>query len=431
MSKNKSEQKHKPPKYPKGFLWGASTAGHQVEGHCQDQWSRWEKQNAKRLAQTAQQRLNWLPNFKENVQAAASDPNNYLSGAGVDHFNKYQQDFKRIVDLELNSFRFTIEWSRVEPSEGVFDQKAIQHYQNYVTELKELGIEPIVNLWHWTHPVWFEDKGAFTRRKNIKYFLRFVKKLRPILEDVDWVVTINEPNNVVWFQYVAGEWPPAEKNKFFKAIYTYFNLIKAHKKTYRLIKNIKPSIKVTTAHSGSINKPKNPKSLWQRLAAKWMNYFGNIWYMRRIRNYQDVIGYNFYFTNYVKGFRPVVDFDNPPEPLSDLGWYMEPFSILELIRLLNRKFPGTPQIILESGLADRQDRQRSWWLQQTFEALDQATREDLLIVGYLHWSLLDNFEWAYGWWPAFGLIEVDREHNMRRKARASARDYQKLISDRQ
>ncbi len=417
------------PEYPKNFLWGASTAGHQVEGNCDDQWSRWEHENAERLAANADKRWGYVPNY-EAVRDRANDPQNYISGAGVEHYERYEEDFKLVKKLGLNSFRFTVEWSRIEPEEGVYSAEALKHYQDYIDKLIDMGIEPVLNIWHWTHPTWFEDKGAFTKRKNIKYFIRFVKKIAPLLEKVTWVVTINEPNNVVWFQYVSGEWPPAEKNKFIKAAKTYINLVSAHKRAYIEIKRINPSAEVTTAHASSLNKPANPKSLYHRLSASFANYVANTWYLRRIRNYQDVLGFNYYFTNYMKGPRPETDFANPEKPLNDLGWYMEPYAVADLIRKFHKQFPNKPIILLENGLADRQDVQREWWIKETIRAMDEVVNEGIPVAGYMHWSLLDNFEWAIGWWPAFGLVEVDRENDMKRTIRKSAQTYTEAIKQR-
>lgn len=414
------------PKYPEDFLWGASTAGHQVEGHCDDQWTRWEKENAEQLAKDADARWGFLPQY-EAIKKHANNPSNYLSGAGIDHYERYKEDFALLKKLGLNSFRFTIEWSRVEPEEGVFNAESLKHYQDYIDELVQMGIEPVLNIWHWTHPVWFEDKGAFTKRKNIKYFIRFVKKLAPLLEKVTWVVTINEPNNVVWFQYISGEWPPAQKNRYFKALRTYANLVTAHKKAFIEIKRINPSSEITTAHASSLNKPAKPNNLYHKLSAAFANYVANTWYLRRIRNYQDVVGFNFYFVNYMKGPRPGVDFANPKEPLNDLGWYMEPYAVADMIRELHKKFPHKRIILLENGLADREDKHREWWLNETIQALDDVIHEGIPVAGYLHWSLLDNFEWDKGWWPAFGLVEVDRENNMKRTIRNSAHTYTKAV----
>lgn len=407
--------------FPHDFLWGASTASHQVEGNTHNQWTVWELENASRLAKTAEKRLSWLPKW-DDVSALAQDPANYISGNGVEHYARYKQDFRYLTQLNLNSFRFSIEWSRLEPAEGQWSAAALQHYVEYVRELKKQGIQPMLNIWHWTNPIWFEELGAFEKRKNIKYFSRFVRKLEPLLQEVDIVVTINEPNNVAWFQYVSGDWPPARTGKFLQAFKVFRNLIAAHKASYHIIKQINPSIRVTTALSGSSNVPLDSGKRLHRWSAKVMNYYGNTWYLARVNKHQDIIGLNYYFKNYVKGPRPEADFANPKKPLNDLGWYMEPYGVLDLLQLVHKKFPGKPIIILENGVADRDDEYREWWIKETMLAISDARRQGINLVGYMHWSLLDNFEWAFGWWPQFGLIHVDRK-TMKRTVRPSAKFY--------
>ncbi len=409
--------------FPKDFLWGSSTAGHQVEGDLYDNWTVWEEANAQQLANNSHKH-SWTPVWPE-VKSLAENPDNYQSGNGVDHYNRYKEDFQIIKKLNLNSFRFSVEWSRIEPVEGKWDQAELDRYVQYVRELKAEGIEPMLNLWHWTHPVWFEQKGAFTKKANIKYFERFVRKLAPLIEEVRYIVTINEPNNVAWFQYVAGEWPPAEKGKYLKGFKVFRNLITAHKRSYKAIKQINSNTLVTTALSSSSNVPNDPHKLSHRLAARAANYAGNTWYLKRVDKYHDVVGFNYYFKNYVgvgKGFK------NPDKPLNDLGWYMEPYGIIDVLRMVSKKFNNKPIIILENGVADRNDAFRGWWIDETMKALCDARAEGINLIGYYHWSLLDNFEWAYGWWPNFGLVHVDRK-TMKRTVRPSAKAWAKWLQD--
>ena len=107
-------------------------------------------------------------------------------------------------------------------------------------------------------------------------------------------------------------------------------------------------------------------------------------------------------------------------PANDLGWYMAPESLLNLLQRTNAHYPGKPIIVTENGLADAKDQYRQWWISETMKAIDTAKSQDIPVIGYLHWSLLDNFEWADGWWPKFGLVEVNREHDMKRTIRPSA-----------
>ena len=196
----------------KQFFWGASTASHQVEGGTHNQWSEWEKANANRLADSAQQRLGWLPNYND-IKAQAKNPNNYISGNAVEHYLRYKEDFALAKQLNLNALRFGIEWSRIEPKQGKWDQDAIDHYKNYITEMHRVGLEPFITLWHWTMPVWFANMGGFTKKSNIKFFERYVKKISDeLLGDVNYVITINEPNVYATCSYILGNWPPQQKS---------------------------------------------------------------------------------------------------------------------------------------------------------------------------------------------------------------------------
>ncbi len=133
--------------FPKNFFWGASTASHQVEGGSENQWSVWELAHAKELADGAEKRLGHLPNWEE-IKKRATDPNNYVSGKGIDHWGRYKEDFDIAKKLSLNAFRFGIEWSRLEPEEGKWDESALEHYRDYIKQLKKRGLEPFMNIWH-------------------------------------------------------------------------------------------------------------------------------------------------------------------------------------------------------------------------------------------------------------------------------------------
>ena len=408
----------------KKFFWGASTAAHQVEGGLQNQWSVWELANASHQAKTAKQRLGWLKNWDE-IKHLAEDPNNYVSGRGVDHYNTYKEDFDILQKLGLNSFRFTIEWSRLEPKEGTWDKEEFEHYRQYIAELNKRGVEPFLNIWHWTVPVWFEEKGGFAKRGNIKYFERLTQKINEeLLNKVNYVITLNEPNVYASFSFGTGEWPPQEKS-WLKMIWVYNNLKIAHKKAYKIIKKTHPKISVGIAQQLADIQPFRPGNWLDEVCVKTMRYAWNWWFLNRIKNQQDFVGVNYYFTDYYKGWNR----QNPQIPINDLGWYMNAAGILPLLQRIAYHNPGKPIIITENGVADMNDKYRKGWLAETMEAIETAKSLGLPVVGYLHWSLLDNFEWAYGWWPKFGLVGVDRK-TMKRTIRPSAIWWSKYISNR-
>src|SRR3990167_7518539 len=152
------------------------------------------------------------------------------------------------------------------------------------------------------------------------------------------------------------------------------------------------------------------------MSTKIMRYFWNWWFYRRIRKQQDFVGFNYYNTDYYTG---LVKLKNPTTPLNDLGKYMEPEGLYPLLLRAWARYKK-PIFITENGVADARDQYRQWWLEQSIIAMERALSEGVDVRGYFHWSLLDNFEWAYGWWPKFGLVEVDRANGMKRTIRPSA-----------
>lgn len=410
--------------FPKNFFWGASTASHQVEGGSENQWSVWELAHAKELANGAEKRLGHLPNWEE-IKKRASDPNNYVSGKGVDHWGRYKEDFDIAKKLSLNALRFGIEWSRLEPEEGKWDESAVAHYRDYIKQLKNCGLEPFMNIWHWTVPLWFEEKGGFTKGSNLKYFYRFVQKIADEYgSELSFAITLNEPNVYTTFGFVTGEWPPQDQNPI-KATVVYINLVRAHKRSYQILKKANPHMQVGIASQLANIQAKRPHNVIDQVSTKIMRYLWDWWFLRRIRNQQDFVGFNYYFTDY---YKDVFKRENPTVPLSDLGWYMEPEGLYPLL-LRVWAHHKKPIYVTENGVADEHDQYRQWWLQETIIAMERAISEGVEVAGYFHWSLLDNFEWAYGWWPKFGLVEVDRKNGMERKIRPSALWYANFIKN--
>lgn len=410
--------------FPDQFFWGASTASHQVEGDNQNQWSVWEQENAKELAQLAHQRLSYLPNWNE-IKEQAEKPENYVSGKGVEHYKRYKQDFDLLDELNLNSFRFGVEWSRLEPEPGKWNAEAFAHYKRYIAELRRRNIEPFLNIWHWTVPTWFADEGGFAKRANLRYFDRFVQKIADeLLDDVTYVITLNEPNVYASFSYLTGEWTPQKKNPltFMKV---YWNLTRAHRRAYRILKQAKPHLQVGLAAQLANMQAKRPHSVMDGLSTKWMRYFWNWWFLNRVRRYQDFVGFNYYFTDY---YTKLVKRSNPEVPVSDLGSYMEPEGLYPILLRLWSHYKK-PIFVTENGVADQDDQYRRWWLEETIVAMERALSEGVDIRGYFYWSLLDNFEWKYGWWPKFGLVEVDRENGMKRTIRPSAKWFAEKIKN--
>lgn len=405
--------------FPKKFLWGAATSAHQVEGGTHNQWSVWELENAKSRAAQAHYDLSDFESWPR-VKAEATSAHNYVSGKAVDHYNLYETDFDLLKKLHMNAFRFSVEWSRIEPNEGAWNAEAIEHYKVYVGELKKRGIEPIVTLFHFTLPVWFTALGGFEKRRNVKYFVRFADKIvRELGIHVRFVTTINEPEGYAYESYQAGHWPPGQTSKR-QMIHVLNNLAYAHNKTAAAIHGINRRYKVSIAKNSAYVYA-GDDALLSRKAAGIMQYFADDYFLKKVVKNCDFLGVNYYFSDRVYGYR----IHNPDERVSDMGWDLSPANIQYALERLHEKY-HLPIIVTENGLADAEDKDRQWWITQTLIGMQKAMDSGVDLQGYLHWSLLDNFEWDKGFWPRFGLAEVNYE-TLERTLRPSAVWFSKII----
>jgi len=407
-------------KFPKEFLWGASISTHQVEGNNHNQWTTWELETAQVKVAKAPYNYQHLANWDEIKQDALS-PSNYVSGKAADHFNRYKQDFDLAASMHLNALRSGVEWSRIEPKEGVFNVAAIEHYKTYFAELKQRGITPVISLWHWTFPDWFAAKGGFAKRRNIKYFTRYVRRITKELgEHFGYVITINEPTVYAAMSYHEQRWPPEGHSKI-TMLLVMRNLASAHRKSYRIIKKLQPKAQVGIVHNCAYYYP-GDDSWISSVVARLGHKFSNEVFINRVKRQQDFFALNYYFANQILGTRVHNPDDNQ---LNDMGWDMQPDKLRPLLVRLHKKYK-IPFMITESGVADSHDKYRKWWIAQEVKAMDGAMKDGVPLLGYIHWSLLDNFEWAEGFWPKFGLIAVDYK-TQQRTIRPSAKWYSRLI----
>lgn len=405
------------------FFWGAATSSHQVEGGNKNDWTEWEQANAERLAFSAKRNppAGGWPEFILHPPAGGPsplEPKNYISGKACDHYRRFSEDFDIAKSLGHNAHRFSLEWSRIEPEEGKFDEKEIAHYREVVGALRERGLEPFVTLWHWTLPLWLRDKGGTASAAFAKCFARYAGKMAEVLgADVRFWLTENEPEMHALNSYLRGAWPPGKRS--FLVFYLCFRrLMRAHALAYRAIKLRAPEAQVGVAVNlvffdsagGFIN------NALARIARRAWNFH----FLKHIRKDLDFIGLNYYFRNRINyGFNR-----NPNENISDMGWELYPEGIYHV--LLSLKRFKKPVYVTENGLADARDVDRAAFVEETLERVARARREGADVRGYLHWSLLDNFEWDKGFWPRFGLVEVDYR-TFARRIRPSARRYKELI----
>ncbi|MFA5360005.1 MAG: glycoside hydrolase family 1 protein [Patescibacteria group bacterium] len=394
-------------KFPQGFLWGASTSAYQVEGNITNDWSEWEKSEA---------RIKQLKKQGKNLE-------DYICGLSCNSFESFVDDLKCLKELGISSYRFSIEWSRVEPEEGKFNIQAINRYGDIIKLLKENNIEPFITLWHYPIPLWLKNLGGWESGKMEKYFCRYVEKIvSEFKNDVIFWTTLNEPDIYSGYSYLTGKFPPNKKNPL--AYWRVFNnLIKVHKSVYKKIKEISPKAKIgISKHNIYFEAYKNRcvNVILKKLSDWWWNFY----FLNRIKNYQDFIGLNHYRRNVINyGFNK-----NENKIVSDFGWEIYPKSIYFVLRDLKKY--NKPIYITEHGVSDGLDKYRSWFIKESLKNIHLAISEGIDIRGYSYWSLLDNFEWAAGWTQKFGLYEVNRQ-TFKRTPRPSVKVYAEICKNNQ
>ncbi|MFH0854235.1 MAG: family 1 glycosylhydrolase [bacterium] len=395
--------------FPKNFLWGAGTSSYQVEGNILNDWSEWEK-SEKRKKQL--EKAGVIKKYGYN---------NFISGQACDHYNRYEEDFEIAKLLEHNAHRFSIEWARIEPEEGKFDKKEIEHYRKVIKALRKRNIEPFVTLWHFTNPLWL--KNGWLNKKAIFYFTRYVEKIVSELgDDVKFWITLNEPITYSLCMYLEQKWIYNEFN-ILKCARQIKSLLNAHKESYNAIKRINANLQI-----GIVNN----NNYFSRLAwwcpfewalAKIINYIKNEWIFNRIKNYQDFIGLNYYREIKID---PTFGFFDKNKEKNDMGWLITGKGIYYV--LMGLKKYKKPIYIMENGIPDKTDEKREEFIKNHLYYTWKAIQDGADIKGYLYWSLLDNFEWAHGFWPKFGLVEIDYR-TMERRIRKSAYEYGKICRD--
>jgi len=370
--------------FPSQFFWGCATSAHQIEGGLINDWSQWEKSDM-RLADLAKKQ---------------QDPLDFISGIAANSYIENNADINCLTELNNNAYRFSVDWSRIEPEEGQFNQEALEYYRDFIIKLKAQGIEPFVTLWHWPLPLWLSAKGGWENQEIVNYFKKFVAKTVTYLNtEVNFWITLNEPMVYASQSYLVGEWPPQKKNPLL--MYRVINnLITAHQESYKILKTIDSNNQVGVAkHNmyfeaapGFINK------ILKRLADWWWNFR----FLNKINKQQDFIGLNYYFHNYINyGFSKQFSYNKK----SDLDWGLHPEGINFVLQDLKKY--NKPIYITENGLADHGDQHRAWYIEEILKNVHEAIGAGVPVKGYFHWSLIDNFEWAEGFKPRFGLYEVN------------------------
>jgi beta-glucosidase len=381
-------------KFPKGFIWGTSTAAHQVEGNnTNSDW--WE--------------------FENMPGTTVAEP----SGQACDSYNRYAEDMQIVKDHGLNAYRFSFEWARIEPEKGIFDEKQIDHYRQMVAKCLEIGLEPIVTLHHFTFPAWFRSMGHWTHPDSAEIFANYCRKVAPLLNDgVNWAITINEPN--IHTMFLASQ--NGKEGRFFLPLpeqNVVDGLIKAHHAARRAIAEVS-SVKTGWSVANLNFYPVDAASSEN---AKEVSWIGEDQFIAQSKN-DDFIGLQCYSRT------PVDEIGTAPLPEgarnTDMLYEFYPPAIGLAIRHVANLIPNVPMLITENGLGTTIDEERIEYINGALKAVEDAVSDGYDIRGYCHWSLLDNFEWFEGYRLQFGLVEVDRT-TFKRTPKPSFAVYQQIV----
>ena len=420
-------------KFPQGFMVGASTAAHQVEGNNvhSDYW------------------------LQENVEHSQFvEP----SGEAVDHYHRYEEDIRLMAEAGLNAYRFSIEWARIEPKQGEFDENEIEHYRKVIACCKENGVEPVVTLHHFTSPAWVISRGGWENEEVVDWFANYVQYVvKHLGSELRYICTINEANMRLqlaaimkkYMGQMAGGQQEAknapkegdvqvglnldqgmntmmlgmmECAKAFglqdpRGIHTFVSMctpegdilvMKAHQAAKKVIKELYPDIKVGLTLSLHDMQPATGGE--DAAHKEWEEEFSH--YLPYIAE-DDFLGVQSYTRQCFdeKGNKYT------PEgvELTQMGYEFYPQAIANVVRAAAKEFKGD-LIVTENGVATADDSRRQEYIKEA--GLQACITDGIPLKGYLHWSLMDNFEWQKGFSMQFGLIAVDRS-NMKRTPKES------------
>jgi len=345
-----------------------------------------------------------------------------------------------------------VEWSRIEPLPDHFDHEALGHYADVVRTCRELGMEPLVTLHHFTLPLWLADRGGVCARDAPRLFARYCEVCAEALGGgVRYWMTINEPVILATLGYLYGDWPPGRRS-LSRAFAALRGLLRMHAAGATALREVarrhRRETLISVAHHHRGMRPADPASRLDRLAAAVPDLVLNRWWLLACRDGRmrppvgrwqlvpgaagslDYVGLNYYADELV-AFDPrrpdrlfSRQYPDPALPVSSLGWTIDPGGLFRAVLRLGQE-SGLPVVITENGVADEADELRPRFIVDHLAAVRAAIREGVKVRGYLHWTGMDNFEWAEGYSKRFGLWAVDRE-TMERRPKPSAHLYARI-----
>ncbi|SNS66340.1 beta-glucosidase [Actinomadura meyerae] len=427
--------------FPQGFLWGAATAAYQIEGAAQEDGR--------------------APSIWDTF---SHTPGKVLDGdtgdVATDHYHRWEEDIATMAALGIGAYRFSISWSRVLP-DGTPNQKGLDFYSRLVDELLSHGIAPVATLYHWDLPQALEDAGGWPERDTAHRFADYAERIGRVLGDrVHTWTTLNEPWCSAFLGYASGVHAPGRTEPA-AALAAAHHLNLAHGLAVRALRGVTPpsarhSVTLNLHHlRGDAEAVRQVDAVSNRVFLDPMlgrGYPADLlddtssltdWSFVRdgdealIAAPLDVLGVNYYSPTLVRvwdGTSPRahadghrqgaatpfvgcerVEFAEQPGPYTAMGWPIDASGMEELLLRLHREYPGTPLMVTENGAAFDdvvedgrvRDERRIAYLRDHIAAVERACAAGADVRGYFAWSLLDNFEWAYGYSKRFGLVRVD------------------------
>ncbi|MCE7797087.1 family 1 glycosylhydrolase [Sphingobium sufflavum] len=392
-------------RFPKGFLWGASTAGHQIEGNNvnSDLW------------------------LMENIQPATFKER---SGDACDSYHRMDEDIALLKAMGLNAYRFSIEWARIEPSRGHFSQAELDHYKRFIAALRRAGIAPVVTFYHVSAPRWFAEAGGWLNPESPDLFARYCDRAaRELAAGMAYACTINEPQVGLTYRSFAqsGDYfkkgdelqerahAAAAKATNVERFVTMNHpaikemtpqLMQAHEKGYAAIKAVRPDLPVGVTLNLVDFQPGNEGSKYKELREV---AYGP--WLACAKRAGDFIGVQTYRQIRIPGSGAPLP--PPPEvPYVDQKDMVEtikqPTALRNTVEYVHEQ-TGKPIFVTENGIETPDDRRRVWHIPATLKHLHEAIDKGVPVIGYMHWSLIDNFEWLAGFEMQFGLSTLDHK----------------------
>lgn len=370
---------------PANFMWGVSTSAFQAEGGALD--SEWSRFNARDLKQDRY-------------------------GKSVDFRHRYREDVALARDLGANTYRIGINWARVEPKQGQIDEVELAYYDDLILSLKQAGIAPLLTLDHFDYPGWASDQGGWTNPKTVEAFVAYAELIaKRYHKDVHMWITFNEA-----IGYIGGQ-AALHKLSLSDTGRVRDNLVIAHGRVYDLIHQLDPNAMVTS----------NIAWAGDRFGGKTMNRFSDWVFLDRIVDKCDIIAVDYYFSDLINGVKALTDQAN-------WNWSPEPAGLYRALKHLSKKYPTKPILIAEIGMAtqDGQARKdgvtREGALRDTVYWTQRARADGVNVIGYMVWTLTDNFEWG-SYTPRFGLYTVNAltDPTLKRIPTAAVPAYKEII----